>query len=83
MNFFYWKFLIPFLLQNMQSLPVSDRDQIEIYISSSIKSAFARVSIMVDDGYFSKVIYVVKLFEFLACSISALKILDIRVLSAT
>lgn len=50
----------------MQSLPISDRDQIEIYISSSIKNAFTRVSILVDDGKFSdNVVYVVKMFEYL------------------
>lgn len=30
--------------QGMQSAPVTDRDQIEIYVMSSIKNAFVRVS---------------------------------------
>ncbi|XP_028770040.1 protein unc-13 homolog [Neltuma alba] len=33
---------------NQQSMPISDRDQIELYISSSIKSAFARILPVVD-----------------------------------
>ncbi|XP_054815396.1 protein unc-13 homolog isoform X2 [Prosopis cineraria] len=33
---------------NLQSMPISDRDQIELYISSSIKSAFARILQVVD-----------------------------------
>jgi hypothetical protein len=51
-SFFCWKFLLLFLLQtDIQSLPVSDRDQIEMYVTSSIKHAFARVSILGVDGY--------------------------------
>ncbi|KAK4285329.1 hypothetical protein QN277_002039 [Acacia crassicarpa] len=34
--------------QNLQSMPISDRDQIELYISSSIKSAFARILPVID-----------------------------------
>ncbi|KAF7824749.1 protein unc-13-like protein [Senna tora] len=32
----------------LQSMPISDRDQIELYISSSIKNAFARILQVVD-----------------------------------
>lgn len=37
-----------YFLQAMQSISASDCDQIELYISSSIKNSFARVSLVSD-----------------------------------
>lgn len=39
-----------FLQALMQSTSITDRDQIESYISSSIKNEFARVSVIADCG---------------------------------
>lgn len=42
-----------YFLQPVQSSTVSDRDQIELYISSSVKNSFARVSVLAQCLYFS------------------------------
>lgn len=46
-------------------MPISDRDQIELYISSSIKNAFARVSFLVAYYKSDKVVNVVKVFGYI------------------